>query len=149
MHQFTNMVDYEDTEGRRSGFQDIEIPLKKCEGKEVDWRGNPNYYCPRFDQNHFIHGGFSADKFSWMRLALHICDSRPEARLQRIANGKTHEDCEDEETSRNYFLKTVVGVEAISKEASIDDEFSKNIYKAKSRQTVTQDDLIVSSRRDI
>ena len=72
-----------------------------------------------------------------MRLALHICDSKPEARLQRISEGKNFEDCKDKDTSMRYFLEKIVGVEAISKEASIDDEFSKNLYKSKSKQNVT------------
>ena len=103
MHQYTNMDDKNDTSGETSGFQDVEIPLKICDGKELDWRGTPNYYCPDFDNSHFIHGGFYSDKFSWMRLALHICDSRPEAKIKRISEGKTYTDCANEVESKNYF----------------------------------------------
>jgi hypothetical protein len=111
----------------------VEIPLKICDGKELDWRGTPNYYCPDFDNSHFIHGGFYSDKFSWMRLALHICDSRPEAKIKRISEGKTHIDCANEVESNNYFEGIIIGVEALSNEVSIDDDFSKNLYKPKER----------------
>ena len=111
----------------------MEIPLKICDGKELDWRGTPNYYCPDFDNSHFIHGGFYSDKFSWMRMALHICDSRPEAKIKRISEGKTYIDCANEVESKNYFEGIVIGVEALSNEVSIDDDFSKNLYKPKER----------------
>jgi hypothetical protein len=46
----------------------------------LDWRSNQlNYYCPQFEETHYLHGGFSASKWSWMRLAIHLCDDRVEA----------------------------------------------------------------------
>lgn len=80
MHQYTNMEDKYDTSGSRSGFQDIEIPMKECKGQDQDWRATSlKYYCPEFDENHFAHGGFLAQKYSWLRLGIHLCDDRPEA----------------------------------------------------------------------
>ena len=47
MHMYTNMENINDTRGKRTGFQDIEIPLALCTGKDQDWKpsGIKNY-CP-------------------------------------------------------------------------------------------------------
>lgn len=124
MHQYTNMADSEDIIGFTPGFNDIEVPIKPCPGKEQAWRSdNLKYYCTDFQDEHYIHGGFSADKFSWMRLVLHQCDPSKQSY------------CNDPDTSRKYFERTIVGIQSISQEFSIDDEFSRMLYKAESNLT--------------
>lgn len=80
-HQYTNMEGPEDIYDNRKGFNDNEIPLQLCDSGEFDWRSKEiKYYCPKFDESHFLHGGFSADKYSWLRLIIHVCDDSEEAR---------------------------------------------------------------------
>ena len=83
-----------------------------------------------FNESHFIHGGFSADKYSWLRLAVHLCDDREEARLEKIAMGKNHLNCAPREESMKFFETNIVALETWSKVASTDDNFSKNLYKS-------------------
>jgi hypothetical protein len=78
LHQYTNMNDINDTGGNSLGLYDREIPLIECAGGAEDWRnGIPKYYCPDFDESHILHGSFYADKYSWLRLAIHVCDPSP------------------------------------------------------------------------
>lgn len=88
LHQYTNMESHLDTTGKVSGHYDIDIPIGPCDTGNEDWwwlSGGINYYCPKFDESHFVHGGFVADKFSLLRLAIHICDDSEEAKQQKIA----------------------------------------------------------------
>lgn len=79
-HRYTNMADMNDTTGYTEGFTDEEIPLKLCQGKDQAWSGTGiKYYCPDFNETHFIHGGFWTDKYSWLRIALHLCENTTEA----------------------------------------------------------------------
>ena len=80
LHMYTNMNDMNDTQGSRKGFLDKEVPLEICTGKDFVFRSKKiKYYCPAWDETHFIHGGFSANKFSFMRLVYHACDNSTEA----------------------------------------------------------------------
>ena len=117
---------------------DVEIPIAPCDkgsdtSQDVDyllWAKGNKYLCPAFNESHFIHGGFSADKYSWLRLAIHLCDDREEARLEKIARGQTHVDCASREESLKFFEQNIIGFETWSKVASTDQEFSKNLYKS-------------------
>lgn len=121
-HQYTSMSDIEDADGEAIGFIDREIPMVECEGAAEAWKtGIPKYYCPDFDESHFIHGAFWAPKFSWLRLAIHVCDPSEEAKALRSEENK---ECKTEQESFDYFEKTIIGLETISKEASIDRHFS-------------------------
>ena len=81
---YTNMDGPEDINGTRANFNDIEIPLERCGSGDLDWRSTKlKYYCPKYDKTHFLHGGFSAPKYNWHRLILHLCDDSPEARAKR------------------------------------------------------------------
>lgn len=130
---YTNMEDQNDTAKKETfNFYDIEIPLEKCSGvgEDVSWR-NPKimYYCPNFSDNHFLYGGFWAQKYSWMRMGLHMCDSSPKATEERKMAGKTHWKCKEPEEIYNYFENEVlIGIESYSNEASITQEFSKKLY---------------------
>jgi hypothetical protein len=75
-----------DTQGEKPPwFNDYHIPLQICETYEADWRPKIlKYYCPKFDQNHFLHGGLIASKFSWLGINLHVCDNSDAAREKRI-----------------------------------------------------------------
>lgn len=76
-HMYTNMEGADDITGKRSGFQDIEVPVEKCSlAGTFDWRSSSiNYYCPKYDKSHFLHGGFSANKYNFHRLVVHLCDN--------------------------------------------------------------------------
>ena len=75
LHQYTNMDDMYDTTGSRQGFVDVEIPLKTCNDDVPGWSNSTvKLYCADYNETHFIHGHFSSDKFSWLRLAYHECD---------------------------------------------------------------------------
>lgn len=131
-HQYTNMDGPEDIYGKRKGFNDIEIPLSKCQSGDFDWRSNEiNYYCPDFSEKHFLKGGFEADKYSWMRLIVHICDNSTEAQAQREIENKKFKECASRDESIWFFENIVTGLETYSMEASIDQEFSKNLYDEK------------------
>lgn len=53
---------------------------------DQDWEAkNVIRYCPDYKPEiHFIYGGFYSKKYSWQRLALHLCDDSPEAEAKRI-----------------------------------------------------------------
>lgn len=81
-HMYTNMEGPDDITGKRSNFNDFSIPLENCNAGDLDWRsGGIKYYCPKYDENSFIHGGFSAEKYNWHRLIIHICDDSEGAKL--------------------------------------------------------------------
>ena len=65
------------------------------------------HYCTYFNDDHWIHGGFSAEKFSWMRLIIHQCDNSEAARNQRVAANKNFIDCVGESESLKYFETTI------------------------------------------
>ena len=112
MHQYTNMQGINDTRGKASGYNDYTIPIEPCNANmENPFTGANRIYCPKFNETHFIHGGFTADKFSWLRLALHICDSREEARLKKLEANKTHIECKSREESLKYFESKIQAVE--------------------------------------
>lgn len=80
LHMYTNMDGPEDIDGETSGFKDFEVPIKSCNTKDQDWTlDSIKYYCSDFNENHFLRGGFIADKYSRMRLAVHICDNSTSA----------------------------------------------------------------------
>ena len=82
---YSNMEDSFDIDGFTPGFIDTEVPVVPCPGKEQAWRANQlNYYCTDFNENHFAHGGFSADKFSWFRLVIHECDQSKQANCNDV-----------------------------------------------------------------
>ena len=127
-HMYTNMDGPEDIEGLRPNFNDLEVPLERC-GTEgtFDWKsGGINYYCPKYNQSHYLHGGFSASKYNWHRLIIHICDNSPSAKMLRSDENK---ECASREESLQYFENTIVGLETWSNEASIKEDFSKNLYE--------------------
>jgi hypothetical protein len=117
----------------------------------MDWRSKEiKYYCPKFDETHFLHGGFSASKYSWMRLSIHVCDDREEAEQQRIHEGKIHTKCASWDESLQFFESTVHGLESISYEASVDEKFSQYLYSGDDNPNKkTFDDLLIQSRRDM
>ena len=83
-HMYTNMDGPDDVNGTETGFNDIEVPIKNCNSKSYDWSVEEiRYYCTDFNDNHFLRGGFTGDKYSWMRLILHICDNSTEATAKR------------------------------------------------------------------
>ena len=59
-----------------------------------------------------------------MRLILHECDNSQAAKDLREALGKTHVDCAGELESQNYFERTMIGINSISKELSINETFN-------------------------
>ena len=80
-HQYTNMKGPDDIHGKTPGFNDIEVPIEVCQANKYDWRNAEiKYYCPSFNENHWLKGAFTADQYSSMRLALHLCDDSEEAR---------------------------------------------------------------------
>lgn len=94
------------------------MPLVKCDGvgENVNWR-NPKifYYCPNFGKDHFLYGGFWAQKYSWMRMGLHLCDNSTEATDLRRQQGKKHIECKTEEQIYDYFVnEVIVGIESYS-----------------------------------
>ena len=116
----------EDINGTRPNFNDIEIPLEHCGSGDLDWRSSKlKYYRPKYDKTHFLHGGFSAPKYNWHRLVLHLCDDSPEARAKRSPENK---ECASREESLKYFEENIMGLETWSYEASINEDFSKNLY---------------------
>lgn len=120
------MNDINDTEGEAVGFLDREIPLKECGGSAEAWMvGVPKFYCPYFDETHIIHGAFWASKFSWLRLAIHVCDPSEEAKAKRSTPNK---ECKTEQESFDYFEQNIIGLTTMSKVASIDESFSMNLY---------------------
>lgn len=129
-HQFTNMENVNDTRGSIKGFKDMEIPLQECAGKKMEWRkGGIKYYCPDYQPDiHFLHGGFYGEKFSWQRIALHLCNDSVEAKAQRIAENKVHIECADREAQIDFYKSRIIGMEAVVVEANIDDNFSNNLY---------------------
>ena len=116
MHMYTNMDSINDTIGTgkgQDGFKDIEVPIIPCEGQKVAWKKNRlKHYCTNFGEDHWLYGGFSAEKFSWMRLILHECDTNE------------RDDCASDSESQEYFEKTIIGIQSISKELSINETFS-------------------------
>lgn len=79
------MKNISDTRGKVAGYNDITIPIGPCNagfGFDTDtwFTGGNRLYCPIFDETHFIHGGFNAEKYSWLRLGLHLCDNSTEAK---------------------------------------------------------------------
>ena len=147
MHQYTSMANINDTEGEVVGFLDKEIPMIECPGAAEAWKtGIPKYYCPDFDESHHIHGAFWAPKFSWLRLAIHVCDSSKEAKAKRTGENK---ECKTEQESFEYFEKHIIGLETISKEASIEKKFSQNLYFKNESIREKQGNLIVDSKRDV
>ena len=152
-HMYTNMEGPEDINGTRPNFNDIEIPLERCGSGDLDWRSSSlKFYCPKYDSNHFLHGGFSAPKYNWHRLILHLCDNSDEAKASRTEPNK---ECATRAESLKYFESKIMGLETYSYEASIDEEFSKNLYNYYMYDTIQekdkkkQEDLVVSSRKDI
>ena len=142
-HQYTNMKDKYDTKGNKSlinSFEDIEIPLERCQGMEVAWRNKDiKYYCPVFTETSFLHGGFWAEKYSWLRLAVHLCDNRPEAQELRRQQGKKYIECATREESLKYFEEeTMTGLEGFAPEANINRNFSKYLYTMKSSADIEQ-----------
>ena len=116
-HMYTNMDGPDDIEGKRSTFNDIEVPLVLCNTGDLEWRtGGIRYYCPKYDQNSFLHGGFSADKYNWHRLIIHLCDETK------------RDDCVSREDSVKYFENNIIGLETWSFEASIKEDFSQKLY---------------------
>lgn len=135
-HQYTNMEDINDTRGERPGFLDIEIPMKPCQADNLYFRKqNLNYYCPAFQESHWLHGGFSASKRSTMRLVLHACDNSIAANTRRdLDDTKIHKRCKSFEESAKYFESNIIGFEATTKLASISDEFSQDLSKPKNKR---------------
>ena len=79
------MLDMNDTRGKAIGYNDITIPIGPCNagfGFDTDswFTGGNRLYCPKFNESHYIHGGFNSDKYSWLRLAIHLCDDSEEAK---------------------------------------------------------------------
>ena len=155
-HMYTNMHGPHDVNGTETGFNDIEVPIKTCNSKSYDWSVEEiRYYCTDFNDNHFLRGGFTGDKYSWMRLILHICDNSTEATAKRQEEKqlglRQHAECASRDESIAYFEKTFIALEAISNEASVDQEFSKQLYDKKSEDEdyIKQEDLVVNSRKDI
>ena len=80
-HVYTNMDGPDDIEGKRPSFNDFSVPLEKCSTGDLDWRTSGiNYYCPQYDESHFLHGGFTADKYNWHRIIIHLCDNSEKAK---------------------------------------------------------------------
>lgn len=129
-HQFSNMRDINDTKGSVQGFNDLEIPLVECEARKMQWRGGGiKYYCPDYKPEiHFIHGGTYAEKFSWQRVALHLCDNSPEAEAKRNASNKVHWKCKTPEESYQYYEGKIIGMDSKATQVNIDEDFSKNLY---------------------
>lgn len=113
------MDNVNDTRGAIKGFRDMEITLKECEGKKMEWRkGGIKYYCPDYKPDiHYLHGGFYGEKFSWQRIGLHLCDDSEEGRASR----KVHKNCTTVEQQIQYFAKRIIGMEAVVVEANIDE----------------------------
>ena len=67
--------------------------------------------------------------------------------------GKNFIDCVSREESIEYFEKTIIGVESYHKEVSIEPDYSKYLYSSAEQRNkskvLKQEDLIVSSRKDI
>lgn len=144
MHQYTNMRDRFDTRGKRPGLIDIEIPMVPCPTEDLFFRNkNLKYYCPGFNESHWLHGGFSASMWSTMRLVLHSCDNSTAANLRRdLDDTKIHKRCASFEESAKWFENNIIGVEANSKIASISDEFSQDLSKPKKNRRMQQTDLV-------
>ena len=113
-HMYTNMKDLNDTakvdEDEHAQllhtFEDRVIPIKPCgEELNVAWRESSiKQYCPVYNETkHFLYGNFYTQKYSWMRLAMHFCDSSEEARQERIQAGKKHIECKTKNESIEYF----------------------------------------------
>ena len=155
LHLYTNMKNYLDATGKVLGHNDVWIPIGPCDidGSEDWWwlSGGINYYCPKFDKNHFIHGGFASDKFSLMRLVIHICDDSEMANQERISNNKKFKKCVSREESFRYYERTIIGFETFTKEASINPDFSRYLYTSDKNKnfSMKHEDLIVDSRKDI
>ena len=86
LHMYTNMENISDTNGPPPpGFYDIEVPLEICSAKYLGFRPpGLKFYCPAFNESHWIHGGFSADKVFTLRLIIHACDDSADAEKERI-----------------------------------------------------------------
>lgn len=86
LHMYTNMNNISDTIGPRPlRFYDKEVPLEICSAKDLGFRQeNLKFYCPAFNESHWIHGGFSADMVSNLRLAIHACDDSADAEKKRM-----------------------------------------------------------------
>ena len=127
---FTNMDGPDDIRGKRSNFNDIEVPLEICNSDATaDWRsGGIKYYCPKYDNSSFLHGGFSAPKYNWHRLTIHLCDNSTKAIEQRKREGKKFIECATREKSLEYFENTIIGLETWAFEASIKEDFSRGLY---------------------
>ena len=98
------MKDMNDTRGKTSGYNDFTIPIEVCTDETKTWYTGANrLYCPKFNETHFIHGSMVAEKYSWIRLGLHLCDDREDAKLKRQEANKTHINCKSREESLRYF----------------------------------------------
>lgn len=129
-HVYTNMDGPDDIIGKgKSNFNDYTVPLELCNTEELDWRSSSiNYYCPKYDETHFLHGGFSASKYNWHRIIVHLCDNSEKAKQERIDQNKKFIECATREDSLTYFENTIIGLESLSNEASIKEEFSMTLY---------------------
>lgn len=130
-HMYTNMDGPDDILGKRSNFNDIEVPLEICnsDAQNADWRtGGIKYYCPKYDSSTFLHGGFTASKYNWHRLTIHVCDNSEKAKKQRERDGKRFIECASRNESLQYFENTIIGLETWAFEASIKEDFSRELY---------------------
>lgn len=99
----------------------------------MEWRGGGiKYYCPEYKPDiHFIHGGTYADKFSWQRVALHLCDDSQEANdLRDESPSIIHKRCFSQEDSYAYYESKIIGMDSKATQVNIDEEFSKNLYSS-------------------
>ena len=72
-----------------------------------------------YGARHFIYGDFYSQKYSWMRLSIHLCD-----KTSRHAQNKT---CEEQDKIEEYFAKTLVGVDLLHKVPSLKYQESSKI----------------------
>ena len=113
LHQYTNMNGPDDVYGKTPNFNDIEIPIEYCGAANLYWvQEKPKYYCSKFDESHFLHGGFTGDQWSIVRLIVHFCDNSEEAKALRSEENK---ECASEEESKTYFENVITGFEVSSK----------------------------------
>ena len=79
LHRYTNMNDVNDVHDMTDrDHRDEIVPLKICEDKiTVIWqKANITKYCPDFSEDDYLYGDYIDKRFSWYRLAIHLCEEK-------------------------------------------------------------------------
>ena len=98
LHRYTNMASADAPEGEVIDVKDEIIDLKECTEGETDmWSTNLKIYCPDYKDDQFLYGDYTTDQYSWLRLAVHYCDSKIRT-------------CEEQWKMDSFFKTTIISL---------------------------------------